>query len=117
MTSMRGRFEAGLSVSALSAFLFSASAMAQDFLAYQGNNSIVRGQGGTMKTVNGIDLWMTGTPPRRFQVLGSLTDERHKTGIWGMISMGNLERDISQAAKKRAAMRWCWPARRKKWWA
>jgi hypothetical protein len=79
---------------------FSCSAEAQDFLAYQGNNAVQRGQGGTMKTVDGVDIWMSGMPPKRFQVLGSLTDERHKTGLWGLISMSQLDHDITKAAKK-----------------
>jgi hypothetical protein len=75
------------------------AALAQDFLAYEGKNAIHEGQGGEKKSVDGIDFWMNGDPPRRYELLGSLTDERHKSGLWGMISMSNLDGDIAKAAK------------------
>ena len=48
----------------------------QVFAAYEGPASIQLGAGGTKITANGIDYWTTGTPPRRYQVLGVLTDAR-----------------------------------------
>jgi hypothetical protein len=88
---LAGMVVAGLSV----------PAGAQDFLAYDGRDSVrAAGQGGERKTVDGIDFWMSGAPPRPFQVLGSISDERHATGIWGMISMSNLDRDIVKLTKK-----------------
>jgi hypothetical protein len=72
---------------------------APEFLAYEGKNAIHEGQGGEKKTVDGVDFWMSGDPPHRFMVLGSLTDRRHKTGIYGMIRMSGLDDDIANAAK------------------
>ena len=90
----------GLIALAFAGFFFSASiAAAQEFVQYEGRNSIHEGQGGNRKTVNGVDFWSDGEPPRRYQVLGTITDERHKTGLWGMISMSNLESDIAKSAK------------------
>lgn len=80
-------------------FCSASIAVAQEFLQYEGRNSIHEGQGGNRKTVNGVDFWSDGEPPRRYQVLGTITDERHKTGLWGMISMSNLESDIAKSAK------------------
>jgi hypothetical protein len=74
-------------------------ALAQDFMAYEGRNAVHDGQGGNRKTVKGIDFWENGDPPRRYQVIGQITDERHKTGLWGLISMSNLEPDIANLAK------------------
>ena len=59
-----------------------------EFLSYESKNSIRDGQGGERKTVDGIDFWMRGDPPRRYQVIGSLTDERHKTGLIGANKSG-----------------------------
>ena len=73
---------------------------APEFLAYEGRNAIHDGQGGEKKTVDGIDFWSNGDPPRRFKVLGSLTDRRHKTGIIGMVRMSGLDGDIAKAAKE-----------------
>ena len=54
-----------------------ASAQAKiEFSAYEGPEQIVTGQGGTKITKNGIDYWTSGTPPRRYQVIGRITDKR-----------------------------------------
>jgi hypothetical protein len=34
--------------------------------------AIVEGQGGVRETVDGIDIWANGDPPRRYQVIGSI---------------------------------------------
>jgi hypothetical protein len=67
-------------------------------LTYEGRNAVHDGQGGDKKTVNGIDFWSDGDPPRRYKVLGSITDRRMETGIYGMIRMSGLEFDVAKAA-------------------
>lgn len=47
-----------------------------DFAAYEGPPRIVQGEGGTKITKNGIDYWTTGTPPRRYQIIGFVQDRR-----------------------------------------
>lgn len=47
-----------------------------DFAAYEGPPKIVQGEGGTKITKNGIDYWTTGTPPRRYQLIGFVQDKR-----------------------------------------
>ncbi|MFI4973733.1 MAG: hypothetical protein ACHP84_04240 [Caulobacterales bacterium] len=74
-------------------------AAAPEFLAYEGRNAIHEGQGGEKKTVDGIDFWSNGDPPHRFKVLGSITDRRHETGLYGAIRMSSLTSDIAKAAK------------------
>jgi hypothetical protein len=71
-----------------------------DFLIYEGPDAVRQGQGGERKTVDGVDFWLSGNPPRKFQVLGSLVDRRHKTGIYGAIRMSGLDSDIAKAAKQ-----------------
>jgi hypothetical protein len=34
------------------------------------------GQGGAAKTINGVDIWQIGTPPRKFQIIGFIEDSR-----------------------------------------
>lgn len=46
------------------------------FSAYDGPAPITTGAGGTKITKNGIDYWTSGTPPRRYQVIGLVTDKR-----------------------------------------
>lgn len=46
------------------------------YSAYEGPESIATGTGGTKITKNGIDYWTSGTPPRRYQVIGLVTDKR-----------------------------------------
>jgi hypothetical protein len=70
-----------------------------EFLQYEGRNAIHDGQGGERKTVDGVDFWMSGDPPHRYQILGSLSDRRHKTGIYGAIRMSGLDSDIAKAAR------------------
>lgn len=56
--------------------LTSCAHVRQQFAAYEGPQSIMRGEGGTKVVYDGVDLWTTGTPPRSYQVVGVLTDTR-----------------------------------------
>lgn len=76
------------------------AAKAQEFAAWEGKQQVYEGQGGTRKTIDGVDFWSNGAPPRKFMLLGYITDRRHKTGIIGAISMGNLESDVAKVAKQ-----------------
>jgi hypothetical protein len=35
-----------------------------------------QGQWGTRKVVNGVDIWTSGAPPRKYRVLGVINDTR-----------------------------------------
>jgi hypothetical protein len=70
-----------------------------EFLTYDGRNSVQQGDGGNKKVVGGIEFWIDGTPPHRYQILGEIVDERWKSGLLGMIQMGNFEKDIAKLAK------------------
>ncbi|HEX3699316.1 MAG TPA: hypothetical protein VHV27_01450 [Phenylobacterium sp.] len=80
--------------------MFSTQAIAgPEFLSYEGPDAVQTGKGGEKKIVAGVDFWMDGTPARKFQVLGSLRDQRHETGLFGAIRMSSYETDIAKAAK------------------
>ena len=72
-----------------------ASCTATDFQAWEGRNSVVEGRSGIKKVVDGMDVWTYGDPPRRFQVLGIIQDERPG----GIIPMAQLKHDIVQKAR------------------
>lgn len=48
----------------------------QNFSAYEGKNSIQEGEGGTKEVFDGVEIWTSGAPPKKFKVLGVLTDQR-----------------------------------------
>ena len=64
-----------LSASILVAFASPAAAKVQ-FAAYEGPESVQIGNGGAKTTESGVDFWTHGTPPRRYQILGFMTDSR-----------------------------------------
>jgi len=44
--------------------------------SYEARNSVVEGQGGARSTKDGIDFWTAGDPPRRYQIIGIIRDNR-----------------------------------------
>lgn len=74
--------------------------VAQEFLPYEGKNTVQEGEGGTKKVVDGVDFWADGAPPRTFKLLGYITDRRHKTGLVGWIRMSSLDSDVAKLAKE-----------------
>ena len=49
-----------------------ASCASTNFQQYEGRGGpkVVEGEGGTKEAIDGYELWGSGTPPRRYQVLG-----------------------------------------------
>ena len=80
--------------------LGSGFAAAADFVAYESKDSVREGTGGEKKTVDGIDFWANGAPPRKFQIIGFITDSRLKTGLIGMMRMSGLESSVAQRSEK-----------------
>lgn len=78
----------------------SVAASAQEFVAYEGKNAVREGDGGAKKTVEGVDFWSDGAPPRKFVLVGYVTDRRHKSGLIGMARMASLERDVAAIVKE-----------------
>lgn len=64
------------------------------YSTYEGGG-IQQGTGGTKTTVNGIDIWKDGTPPRRFKILGIIDDERRDS----LLGMMGYYQDLAKKAK------------------
>lgn len=56
------------------------------------------GRGGTRTTTDGIDFWTMGDPPRRYQVIGVITDKRG-TGLFAKqaIAASNVAKAVHDA--------------------
>lgn len=67
------------------------------FAPYEGKNSIVEGEGGTKVSKNGIDYWNTGAPPRRYQILGVITDKRYDDWDGSAIGSAKVARVVIKA--------------------
>jgi len=93
MTMMRA-----ISLGLLLAVAFPALA-APEFSRYYARDAVQEGQGGEMKEVEGTEFWSNGAPPRRFEIIGYLTDRRHATGLIGAMRLKSLEKDIAKAAR------------------
>jgi hypothetical protein len=65
-----------------------------EYYGYSGSGVYV-GTGGASRSVNGVDLWVTGTPPRRFRIIGYITDER----LGGPLAMAGRDRGMADKAR------------------
>ena len=62
----------------MSGFVAPPSAAApKSFATYEGPDAVRAGTGGSKLTKHGIDYWISGSPPRRYRLLGRLTDARY----------------------------------------
>lgn len=66
------------------------------FQAYQGNNNIFKGEGGTVIKEEGIDIWTSGTPPCEYKVIGVVIDTRNNSLVAGW----TIKSDIAEAVRK-----------------
>jgi hypothetical protein len=72
------------------------AATVTEFKAYEGRgNATIEGKGGTKVTVDGMDVWDYGDPPRKFRVMGIIDDQRPG----GIIPMNQLRGDIVRKAR------------------
>jgi len=46
-----------------------------DFQPYEGKNNLYEGDGGTKIVVDGIDFWASGSPPRKYSIIGMVVSE------------------------------------------
>jgi hypothetical protein len=67
---------ASVAVALVLMFATSELSARQLYAGYEGPDAVQTGQGGAKIVKNGIDYWTNGSPPRRFQILGILTDAR-----------------------------------------
>jgi hypothetical protein len=54
---------------------FTLAACSTTYYGYSGSGVLV-GKGGASTNVNGIDLWIVGSPPRKFTIIGYIEDVR-----------------------------------------
>lgn len=59
----------------------------QSFAAYEGQDALQEGRGGTKVTTDGVDFWTSGAPPHRYRIIGVLNDDR-SAGIFGGSATG-----------------------------
>jgi hypothetical protein len=70
------------------------------FEPYSGPNEFT-GQGGSKRTVNGIDIWDTGSPPQHFRILGYIFQNNLDNGsVMSVIANVDTLNEITKQAKK-----------------
>jgi hypothetical protein len=85
-------------------FAFAAAALllsgcaSTEFQPFEGP-SIFEGRGGTKTVTDGIDFWENGEPPRKFKLLGIVSDQRSNA----LIHTLSMKRDIARKAKEQNA--------------
>jgi hypothetical protein len=79
--------------------LFLSGCASTDYKTFEGRNQVFEGDGGTRVTIEGIDFWENGEPPRKFVLMGIIDDERPG----GIIPMARLKKDIAKKAKAQGA--------------
>ena len=66
------------------------------YYSYSGS-PVLMGTGGASKTINGIDLWVIGTPPRQYRIVGYISDTR----AGGPIPMAMRDSQLAALTKAR----------------
>jgi hypothetical protein len=68
-----------------------------DYQAVESRGPLVaQGQWGTRKVVNGVDIWTSGEPPRKYRVLGVINDTRGA----GVVPMAGYYSGIAAKVKQ-----------------
>jgi hypothetical protein len=75
--------------------VFASGCASTHYSTFEGGR-IIEGTGGTKKTVEGIDIWKLGTPPRKFRIIGIIDDKRRQS----LIGMASYESTIVKKAKE-----------------
>jgi hypothetical protein len=65
------------------------------YYEYSGD-AVILGNGGASKKVDGIDIWVDGTPPKKFQIIGFMEDSRPGRGP----AMAARNRALASKAKE-----------------
>jgi hypothetical protein len=75
---------------------FGISACSTTYYNYSGAKPLI-GTGGASENVSGIDFWVEGTPPKKFQIIGVISDNRPS----GPIAMAARNGQIAALVKKK----------------
>ena len=80
------------------AFFASPTWAGSRFSTYEGPDAVQTGTGGAKITKDGVDFWTDGTPPRKYQILGFLTDTRQDKLLSGhAIGSSGLAKRVREA--------------------
>jgi len=78
----------------------STAASALDFKRFYGRDAVVEGRGGEMESIEGVDYWTNGDPPRRYKIIGYIEDRRHASGLIGMARLKSLPKQVARMGKE-----------------
>jgi hypothetical protein len=67
-----------------------------EFKIYEAKTNVFEGTGGSKSIVDGMEIWESGSPPRKFALLGYVDDERPG----GPIPMASLKSDVVKKARE-----------------
>jgi len=79
----------------LAACLLGGGCASTKYSSFEGAR-VVEGAGGTKTTVDGMDIWNNGAPPRKFKVIGIIDDVRPQS----LIGMARYESSLVKKAKE-----------------
>jgi hypothetical protein len=77
--------------------LFIASCSSTQFTEYR-SNEIIQGQGGAVRTVNGVEIWSDGIPDRKFKIIGVIDDSQRDVINNGVLS-GMMQQSMESSAR------------------
>jgi hypothetical protein len=69
---------------------------ATEFHVFEARENAFEGRGGTKTIVDGMEIWDTGGPPRKFKILGVIDDTRPS----GPLPMSQLAATVVKRAKE-----------------
>lgn len=64
------------------------------FEAYQGPDAVWTGWGGTQVSEGGMEYWTRGTPARKFQIIGFITDSRRAPFSGKLVGSKSIARQV-----------------------
>lgn len=68
-----------LSIGIIFVIVLGLTSCSTKYYEYSGSG-VIKGNGGASKSVNGIDIWVDGAPPRPFKIIGFIEDSRPGRG-------------------------------------
>jgi hypothetical protein len=68
-----------------------------NYQAFEGPDTTRLGHGGTRKTVDGVDIWDNGDPPRLYQILGYIDDSRMSGPLHIAMRDGEIAKKVKES--------------------
>lgn len=63
------------------------------------DSNIYQGEGGAVETIDEIELWLKGTPDRKFKVIAFIEHSHSTGGLVGLINSASWKSGIAKKAK------------------